>query len=302
MFKVLVSSFFVQSSLAAVCLQNKLNFNLYGNTSENWYVAVAGGTTNGAGFNVSGGTLTIEYGYRAYLVESCDDPNKFTPAMYDNRINFLGRTFSFTVDLSTVGCGCNSAFYLAHLPGLDQYGNFFPSSSNDYYCDANDVGGNFCPEEDVMEANNAAYAATPHKCVAPTSKGYYASCDKGGCGVNSYKQNAQGYGPGPSFLINTKLPFNVSTNYGTDMNGNLVSVRTVLSQGMNSLALPHTDKNCGADYLETMSDAMQAMVPIWSVWSGSTGADMSWLDVPPCDVNVACNRNCYAAYSNIAII
>jgi Glycosyl hydrolase family 7 len=300
MLKFFLTSTLVHVSLAAVCLQNKLNFNLYGNTSESWFVAVAGGTTNGEGFNVSGGTLTIQYGYRAYLVESCDDPNNFTPAMYENKINFLGRTFSFTVDLSTVGCGCNAAFYLSELPGRQKNGNYVNSS--DLYCDANDVGGAFCVEEDVMEANNAAYAATPHRCDAPTSKGYYASCDKGGCGVNSYKINPNGYGPGPSFLINTMLPFNVSTNYGTDLNGNLVSVATLLSQGSNSLALPHTDKNCGAAYLESMSEAMVSMVPIWSLWSGESGADMSWLDVPPCDVSVACDRSCYATYSNIAIV
>ena len=40
-----------------------------------------------------------------------------------------------------------------------------PGKGGDFYCDANQVGGTFCPEMDVSEANKYAMASTPHTCT-----------------------------------------------------------------------------------------------------------------------------------------
>ncbi len=52
-----------------------------------------------------------------------------------------------------------------------------------------------------MEANKWAWASTPHKCDAPTDKGFYYGCDTGGqCQQNIYDQLAwNGYGPGDQY-------------------------------------------------------------------------------------------------------
>ena len=64
--------------------------------------------------------------------------------MYYN-MQLLGKELSYTVDNSNVGCSCNSAFYFASMPGYKSDGEYEPSTEGTYYCDANKVGGNFCP-------------------------------------------------------------------------------------------------------------------------------------------------------------
>jgi len=79
--------------------------------------------------------------------KSYSDPwSFFTP-------NLLGGSVEYDVDLSQMECGCVAAFYLVLSPALDWNGNPVPGSGNDYYCDANQVGGSWCPEFDIMEAN-----------------------------------------------------------------------------------------------------------------------------------------------------
>merc|ERR1712110_445222 len=85
----------------------------------------------------------------------------------------------YDVDLSTVGCGCNAALYVIGMPGVGIDGQPFESANGMYYCDAWAVDGNFCPEFDIMEANQYAYRATSHSCTG-TGNGYYSTCDKNG--------------------------------------------------------------------------------------------------------------------------
>ena len=96
-------------------------------------------------------------------------PSTFQPSMYDVRLPLLGATISMTVDLSAFGCGCNAGLYLVAMPGISAtvrasllcsrcctylscltrpavQGEYSPSDSADYYCDANQGGGTFCPE------------------------------------------------------------------------------------------------------------------------------------------------------------
>lgn len=106
------------------------------------------------------------------------------------------------------------------MPGYGVNGQYDPSSGGDYYCDANQVGGNFCPEMDMMEANKYAWHTTPHKCDAPNSNHHYFNCDRGGCGKSIWSVDPRAYGPGGQFRINTNAPFHVKMEFN-ESGGNL---------------------------------------------------------------------------------
>lgn len=95
-----------------------------------------------------------------------------------------------------------------HRPGLDSSGRPVPSEAGDYYCDANKVGGVYCPEFDTQEANSRAWHTTPHTCDSPVN-GHYNSCDGGGRGLST--QQSGKFGPGAP--VDTNQPFNVSTSF-----------------------------------------------------------------------------------------
>jgi hypothetical protein len=196
------------------------------------WTVVAQGAAKGVA--IAGGRMTMLHDYRGYLLDlSSGDgcPQDWDPALYARRLQLLGTQLNYTVDLSTSGCGCNTALYLVSMPGHNSSQQPAPGQGGDYYCDANDVGGVWCPEVDIMEANTAAFQATPHRCAAPSGL-WYPSCDKSGCGRNSYRNcGASCYGPGPAYTIDTTQPFVVSTSFGTDGSGTLVNMTTVLAQG-----------------------------------------------------------------------
>mmetsp|Transcript_11269 Transcript_11269/g.7803 ORF Transcript_11269/g.7803 Transcript_11269/m.7803 type:complete len:113 (+) Transcript_11269:253-591(+) len=108
--------------------------------------------------------------------------------------NLKGKTVAFDVDISSVGCSCNAAFYMVTMPGYTSWGSPDPSAGGDYYCDANQVGGVWCWEMDIMEANKYVSQTTPHNCRSP-SGGYISDCDRSGCGVNNHDWWPQGFGP-----------------------------------------------------------------------------------------------------------
>ena len=86
--------------------------------------------------------------------------------------NLLGGSLEYDVDLSRVGCGCVSTIYAVLMPAVDNEKDKFR------YCDGNQVGGHWCPEFDMMEANKYGFHASGHKCDAPDASGAYHSCDK----------------------------------------------------------------------------------------------------------------------------
>lgn len=165
------------------------------------------------------------------------------------------------------------------MPARDAQGAPCPSSGGDGYCDANDVGGSWCFEMDVMEANTAAVAVTPHTCSAPNAAGQYEKCDKGGCSANSRKAAPpNSFGPGSAFTIDTLQPFRVATSWIAS-GGNLTRIVSEFSQGAAStFSMTHTDALCGSGYLSNMSTALAAgMVPALSVWGDTeSGSDMTW--------------------------
>lgn len=123
-----------------------------------------------SGIPVSGSTFTVKHNARGYLVSGC--PQAFTADMYATLFPLYNSVLNFTVDLSTAGCACNAAFYATAMPAIGQNGSPDPTKCGDFYCDANDVCGQWCTEMDIMEANNAALQITPHKCDAPDNNGW----------------------------------------------------------------------------------------------------------------------------------
>lgn len=120
------------------------------------------------------------------------------------------------------------------MPARDENGNPV-KGHGDYYCDANMVGGNWCPEFDIMEANTYAWHSTPHKCDNPNDHGHYYNCDRGGSCFQVAHQKLNGqYGPGGQYTINTQEDFHVAISWDRnahfiidfEQNGRTVSMRS----------------------------------------------------------------------------
>jgi len=232
----------------------------------------------GTGGDVDGDTMTIHH--NAGFTIFTDKEKTWEP---DNIEEFklLGNIISYTVDLSKVGCACNLAFYLISMPARDMQGN--PSAGTNrqgqppYYCDANMVGGQWCPEIDIMEANNHAFQATLHRCD-PAVNRHYSFCDRGGCEQTTRtKENA--YGPGSQYTIDTTRPFDVDTEFMKN-DGVLSGMRTTLRQNGRQEVMEH--RNCNKAYLAKLSDAMAAGMSLRITYWGGEAQTMAWMDVPPC--------------------
>jgi len=88
------------------------------------------------------------------------------------------------------------------MPAFGQDQNADSGKYGDYYCDANKVGGEYCPEMDVSEANKYTMATTPHKCTSSQGKHWWW-CDGAGCGQNVHNANPNAMCPGSNCTINT---------------------------------------------------------------------------------------------------
>ena len=251
----------------------------------------------GGGVFASGAMVGVKWNNRAYFTSKCQD--NFDPTVF-KPLYLLDKTLNMTVDVSTINCGCDASLYLVAMPAYNQYGKPDPTRCNDYYCDANEVCGIFCPEMDIMEANREALAITPHRCDAPQG-GYYNSCDTGGCGQNLKAFGHHAYGYGNEYQINTRYPFNVSISFQTK-GGYLHKIVTKVSQNIHCVIVTHDNASCGKGYLESMTGAFaNGLVLTTSHWSGDAGSDMSWLDVPPCNPDEGCNRGGTAYFSDLAL-
>merc|ERR1711990_1009319 len=103
-----------------------------------------------------------------------------------------GQEFTFDAELSTMECGFNAALYFIGM--TDNEGG---AENGTNYCDAQAVGGTFCSEMDVLEANTRAQQYTTHACVDacgsfstnnPDCKlGKTGVCDQSGCGLNPFR-------------------------------------------------------------------------------------------------------------------
>jgi len=242
--------------------------------------------------SVAGDTLNLPHSSGFSIMSKCD-PSWVPQDFFQFKV--LEKTLSYTVDLSKVGCGCNLAVYMIQEPAKNPAGQ--PSEgtcqdSSPYYCDANKVCGQWCPEMDIMEANIKAFQSTPHACDAPTGTGHYNNCDRSGCGKTT-KDIPNSYGPGPTYQIDTTRPFDVQTVWQAN------NMLTKLVQGPHTVVLDHS--SCGgalAGMHAAMSSGMSLRITYW----GDSPGTMAWLDQPPCGPEACSGANAGPArISNIRV-
>lgn len=156
------------------------------------------------------GAFGIQGKQRMYLMEDINAPNWWASKYV--RFNLLGKTVTFTADLSGVPCGVAACIYFVALwkPG--------PGSS---YCDIQpNFGG--CFEIDLLEANAHAYEASLHTDLG-TRTAFDGTCNMNGCSVNigKYPYTRSGlktgdlYGPGAK-IIDTTRAFQVTASVSED--------------------------------------------------------------------------------------
>jgi len=211
------------------------------------------------------------------------DPNMFM--LY----KLKGKTLTYTLDISSIGCSCNAAFYTVSMPGRDGNGNPSPGKDGSYYCDANDVNGQWCWEMDILESNKYTMAVTPHKCDQNPGGAIY-NCDRGGCGTNAHNVNGQGMCPGGGCTINTDQPFQYSIHFGD-------TYHVTLTQGNAKFEFDSCNDN---GYLQRMDAMLEyGQVLVMSHW-GNTYQTMSWLDqMTGCGGD--CDTSGHFEFSNITI-
>jgi len=190
----------------------------------------------------------------------------FANAAYDDwdkdmywQVPLVNKWFSYTVDLSQVGCHCNGAAYFIDMPGP------VPGYLDNFYCDANMGGGSWCPEYDIMEANKYTMACTMHTCTG--EDGVWDSCDRGGCQVNAYNMDREMMCPDEKCTINTNKPFTVSYYQ------NSTEAYTRMEQEGRITGFDM----CHQPVLANMAPTFEGMVFTASLWGGG-GIDMGWLD------------------------
>ena len=86
------------------------------------------------------------------------------------------------------------------------------------YCDANQIGGYWCPEFDIMEANKYGFRSVGHSCDSPDVSGAYPECDRQGkCSIDVHRNDVENdYMPGSTNGIDTNQEFHVRIVYHED--------------------------------------------------------------------------------------
>ena len=190
------------------------------------------------------------------------------PSQY-YRPNLLGGSVEYDVDLSQSNCGCVAAFYLVGAPGKNRNGVYW-NTDGYYYCDANQVGGNYCPEYDIMEANMFVSQTTVHSCNAPDGKGFYSQCNRGGTCIQNTKDKVgyNDYGPGGQYKINTQKPFHFKVDFNKS-GSNFGSFVVTMSQDGKSIQMTG---GCGdnANMTNDLRNGMAFTISNWSTYD-------SWL-------------------------
>jgi len=175
----------------------------------------AGWATDMPGFDhgwswAKNGAFGIQGKQRMYLMEDLS-VNDWWGSKYVF-YNLLGKTVTFTVDISGVPCGVAACLYFVAIwnPG--------PGSQ---YCDIQpNFGG--CFEMDLMEANSHAYEASLHTDLGSRTA-FDGTCNMNGCSVNvgrypftrSGLKTGELYGPGAK-VIDTRKPFQVKASVSKD--------------------------------------------------------------------------------------
>jgi hypothetical protein len=204
-------------------------------------------------------------GSRLYLVDSADQKYEL--------FKFVGKEFTYTVDMSEIPCGVNAALYSVEMqpggkaPGGVQYGYG--------YCDANCVDGGCCAEFDIQEASSKAIVFTSHGCMQIDG-----NCDASGCGYNPYRDSQDHAFWGTT--IDVKKPVTVVTQFIANA-GTMTEIRRLYVQGGKVIkaaqALTDTFCHYSATDFKNMAHVGQSFqrghVIVFSLWDS---AGMGWMD------------------------
>lgn len=249
------------------CL-GSFNYHEDGEVKQAYIIDGVWDTSRGGNVQISANRfhLTMPHGPRLYLGERCatnPSPDAFL------KMNLLGKTLSYNVDLTGVSCACNAALYFVTMPASVR------TKCNDYYCDANAVCGSNCAELDIQEGNSHAWATTPHHAY-----------DAKGCEIHPAVVD---YGPGKT-IDPTLRSFHVNTAFHAE-GSNLIRMETTLSQGDKHVKIVH-DSSCGRNLQAIGEDmAKTGMVLTLSNW-GSDHKSMDWLDGETCGKQT-CNHGSF---------
>lgn len=286
------------------------------------------------GVSTDGGSLQLKYsapsggtGSRVYLMDGNGADDEYT------MLRLVGKEIAFDVALSTLGCGFNGAAYLVEMASdgsksSGAQGAIYGTGYCDAQCpsdlhttvggQANYAGSSICCNEmDIWEANDMAYATTPHPCadasgndlVGPTScTGEECSnglCDSSGCDFNPYRNGAPSF-YGDSMTVDSSQTMTVVTQFiGDENTGVLAEIRKLFV--VNGVVINQTETTVNGNVhdsittsyctdeneafgnngdstfselggLARMGDAMQrGMVMVFSVWNDPS-SHMLWLD------------------------
>jgi len=206
-------------------------------------------------------------GGQAYFTEGGGDMGG-DPYVYW-QTDLANKVFSYDIDVSNVGCKCNAAMYFVNMPGFDGNNNPDPAEWGIYYCDANFVNGNWCPEYDTFEGNSQTMNVAIHTCdyVPPSD---YSSCDRGGCGTNACEGIGGQYGMGRT--IDTSRTYRI--NHAQIMDGDYLAVSQHTLEQEGRTASFSACNN--PDSMKWMGYDLHDIVAVFSLWD--MGCDESWLD------------------------
>jgi len=211
------------------------------------------------GFKLSGG------GGVYFATSDADigsDPNMYW------QTDLADQVWSYDIDVSNVGCKVNAAMYWVNMPGYEG-GSPYPAEWGIYYCDANFVNGNWCPEYDTFEGNAETMGVAIHTCdfQAPNE---YPTCDRQGCGDNACGAIGGQYGRGKT--IDTTKPYRIS--HGQIMDGDFMAVSSHHFEQEGRTASFNACSN--PDYMKWFGYDLHDIVAVFSLWF--MGCDEQWLD------------------------
>jgi hypothetical protein len=213
-----------------------------------------------------GERLLLQNDQRAYLAMP-HEQRRWSSIKY-HKLQLLGKTLHWTLDLSQVGCGCNAALYLVAMHAPDQMGSG--------YCDIQFNDPERCLEIDLFEGNIKAASATLH-----TEGGFGAdgSCNQWGCAVNwgPADDNCK-FGTG-SRNIDSSRPFDMAADF--DLDGHM-SINMGQDGKWHRMWDVHTAGNGQPQVPEQASSQVkealeEGMVLVASLW-GADGDGMAWMD------------------------
>lgn len=240
---------------------------------------------------VPAGTVSVSNGMvspgifgRTYFSDACVN-STYNPHQYI-AMPMLGKKFSWTVDLSEAGCGCNAALYLTSL----HQSTSSLGGCEDYYCDANSVCGLACAEIDLQEANKYAWHSTLH--VSDDGSGSGIGYGGGGGEWNNNRDwTSVEYGP-QGKCIDTTKPFQVAVSFPIGPDGHLEGMDLLLSQPGQECTLERKHREYqfhGRNGISELSQALaNGMTPIISYWKAD---DMTWMDGRGKDQKGPCDKD-----------